>query len=615
MLPYKGYNRGTMARMFPPECAAISPADTGSMGEQLVYDALSKLPDDWTVLHNCWRHVFVKEQKAENRKHVSYEADFIVLVPGCGVLVLEVKNWYRAKVEDGRWYRWIKGGEYAPAEHGSPLNQAFLAMKYLRSELSKRWAWGRDGRSRLECRCMAVVLGEIVRPAAEAMPPADEEAVESQARGCGFEDVPHNEVYDLLYLCGTPALEDGLQQRIEKLFCYKNYTTAEELEEVRRYLLQNLVMRTDAATATAIVNTAAAPLTRILPLLEESPGGVHVEGCAGSGKSVMLCMEAARLAMQAQNQRVLVLCFNFNLAEYLRVEAAMQVAGVARFDTESPLVLDNFETVVKRICEREQLPLPQLFTASDDSLQPLSECIRKNPQYAFQHIFVDEAQDFLPEWWLVVQAMLGPGGKLYVFSDAGQSIYGSQSALPEFPVRLRLKDNLRNTSQIAGFCSALCTGIQHSLPLQGPGVQVYPPLETYAERALAVKETILQLLKEGFALNDIVVLSPWRKNNSLKDPLLAELVDFPADGETRNNAHERLMRCLAPGATRVLGETVKAYKGLESPAVILTDISAPKDTPNSGFTTNELYVACTRARFRLIIIPTPSGAEFLQTLG
>jgi superfamily I DNA/RNA helicase len=143
---------------------------------------------------------------------------------------------------------------------------------------------------------------------------------------------------------------------------------------------------------------------------------------------------------------------------------------------------------------------------------------------------------------------------------------------------------------------------------------VYPPLDDSHQRAGAVKEAINNLLAENYALQDIVVLTPWRKKTSLKDAQLAELIDFPADEETRENAAGRLRRCFSPSSSRVLGVTIKAYKGLESLAVILTDISAPREGEDSGFTPNELYVACTRARYRLIIIPTTSGVEFLKQL-
>ncbi len=602
-----------MARMYPAEFVVTDSRDMGQVGERIVYDALKQMPDDWTVIHNCWRHVLDDKRRPGHEEHITYEADFILLIPRRGILVLEVKNWLSAKVENGLWFRRGTDGRYEAVKHGSPLNQAYLAARYLREELDKKFRWGFDGTSRMEFRCAAVLLGKVENYQNISEVPKDKKAINEQLLPACNRPVPRDEVYDRLYLCGTSALQDNLQERLEKLFCYNNPTSEEELDDVRRYLLQNMMLHVDAAEANSILNTAAAPLCRVLPMLEESPVGVHVAGCAGSGKSSMLCAEAARLALAEGSARVCITCFNYNLAEYLRSHAALKTASVRRFDSSSILVLDNFQTILTRLCSWMGEPLPKDFF-STGTLDTFAQRVQAEGRHCFNHIFVDEAQDFPPEWWKLIRAMLAPGGKLYLFSDAGQVIFGGEGGMPELPVRLRLKHNLRNSAQIATFGAAINGGDACALPLQGPEVTVYPPLDDSHQRADAVKEAINNLLAENYALQDIVVLTPWRRKNSLKDPLLAELIDFPADEETRENAAERLRRCLSPSSTRVLGETIKAYKGLESLAVILTDISAPHEGPDSGFTPNELYVACTRARYRLIIIPTASGVEFLKQL-
>lgn len=610
-----------MARMIPAEFPPVKPGDTGAIGEQMVYEALRHMPEEWTVIHNCWRHLLREDKESEHPNHVSYEADFIVLIPGCGILVMEVKNWSRARVRDGRWERWdSKAGRYCPVKHDSPLNQAYLAAGKLREELKKVFSWGKYDDTNMEFRSLAVLLGKPENYENLREIRAERRAIDDLQNRERYSHLQRNEIYDWLYLCGDEALRDDLQWHIESLFCFGNNNSAEEMEEVRRYLLQNLVLQQDAATVNRIVEVAAAPLAALLPMLEESPGGFHVEGCAGSGKSTMLCAEAARLARRAKESgsghRTLVLCYNFNLAEHLRVNAGMKSAGVSRYDTYSPLVLDNFHTVANRICTWEGLP------SADDAgcfepaaLETLCVRIRSNARYGVDAILVDEAQDFSEEWWPVVRAMLHPGGKLYLFSDSGQRLYAQAGRLPELPVHLRLRHNLRNTGPIANFAAAALSEVRPEetfLPICGPAVQVMPASDSPAERAAAVLRAIDLLKQENFRNNDIVVLTPWRNNTSLKDDSLAELIDFPASGETREHADKRLKRCASANAARILGETIKGFKGLESLAVILTDISAPRDAENSGFTTSEFYVACTRARYRLIIIPTPSGAQFIS---
>ena len=182
--------------MFPAEFIVTAPSNMGEIGERLVYEALRQMPEDWTVIHNCWRHLLVKGPKKlkKTRQHITYEADFVVLIPGKGILVLEVKNWQRAKVENGRWFRGNPDGSYEAVNHDSPLNQAFLAMKHLRTELEKQFRWGYDGRSRLECRCMAVLLGEISNYVNLTETEHDAAAVDFLQQTTGCEAVPRNEI-------------------------------------------------------------------------------------------------------------------------------------------------------------------------------------------------------------------------------------------------------------------------------------------------------------------------------------------------------------------------------------------------------------------------------------
>ena len=83
-----------MARMIPP---VISP-DTRSPGEREIFQRLRDDPDthDWIVLHSL--------DVAAHRRQVVGEIDFGVIVPGKGVLCLEVKAHTRIRCEDGLWY-------------------------------------------------------------------------------------------------------------------------------------------------------------------------------------------------------------------------------------------------------------------------------------------------------------------------------------------------------------------------------------------------------------------------------------------------------------------------------------------------------------------------------
>ena len=50
----------------------------------------------------------------------------------------------------------------------------------------------------------------------------------------------------------------------------------------------------------------------------------------------------------------------------------------------------------------------------------------------------------------------------------------------------------------------------------------------------------------------------------------------------------------------VLYSTIRAFKGLEADIIIVTDVPKPED--GSKFTKNDLYVACSRAKHRLVVV-------------
>lgn len=102
--------------------------DDAPPGEKAVYAALrdSKDTDDWLVLHSLGI--------ADHVRQVEGEADFVVIVPGTGILIIEVKSHLSIdRRSDGTW----KLGNDAPTARG-PFQQASEAMHSLRSFLQKK---------------------------------------------------------------------------------------------------------------------------------------------------------------------------------------------------------------------------------------------------------------------------------------------------------------------------------------------------------------------------------------------------------------------------------------------------------------------------------------------
>src|SRR4051794_7009908 len=98
-----------MARMIPPTITQDSPP-----GERSLFAALASDPvaEDWVVLHSLALSSHVRQAQGE--------VDFVILAPGKGVLVLEVKSHTSiTRTDEGIW----KMGSQDPTRRG-PFQQA-----------------------------------------------------------------------------------------------------------------------------------------------------------------------------------------------------------------------------------------------------------------------------------------------------------------------------------------------------------------------------------------------------------------------------------------------------------------------------------------------------------
>lgn len=111
-----------MARLIPP----LFP-EGAAPGEKSVYRKLAedRATDDWIVLHSL--------NIAEHVRNPEGEADFVVIAPNLGILVIEVKSHEHFTFNDGVW----ELGNQAPTTRG-PFKQASEAMHSVRKYLLKR---------------------------------------------------------------------------------------------------------------------------------------------------------------------------------------------------------------------------------------------------------------------------------------------------------------------------------------------------------------------------------------------------------------------------------------------------------------------------------------------
>lgn len=174
---------------------------------------------------------------------------------------------------------------------------------------------------------------------------------------------------------------------------------------------------------------------------------VVVEGCAGSGKTLVAVEKATRLA--EAGLRTLLVCHNPYLAEHLRA----LVAG-------TPVVVRDFEQWVRELLA-EAVPdsaadrWTQFHEPTDEELGKAFDALAGTG--LFDAVVVDEGQDFRAEWWMVVEAALTDRtlGYLYVFKDDNQHLLPLRGGPPIVACPFRLSRNCRNAGRVFKLVSRL----------------------------------------------------------------------------------------------------------------------------------------------------------------
>ena len=564
------------------------PVSNMQRGERLVYDHMALLPADWVIFHSC------KEDYLEEQHYIHFEADFVVLIPQKGLVVIEVKDWPEMRLLHGRWQsRKDSAGPWKTHTH-APLEQANIAMQKIMRSLARCGCIPQSPQRWPEHRHMALLTHGI--PVQEG----------------GANNLP----FGSLYLCGADELQH-LQQRIEVLFVLSQpeRMSAHRVRKITESLAPSVRFHMSLGSYLQEMDSAAANILNILPSLYESTGGIRVEGSAGTGKTVMACAEAARLASEAPRDgqhHVLMLCFNHAMAHELQQQPLLMeqketllISTFHDFCISHILKPARAEHLVNYHGPGDRLP--------EEALLYISSLLPQLPHY--DAIFVDEAQDFRRQWWDIIQHLLNPGGKLYLFADQHQDLYDRYNQLPELSTRVRLTANLRNAHQVAQFsCAMLPEESRHMnlLPMNGDGVFLSPAADTPEARAAEVHQIIQYLLssKAGIRLQDIVVLSPWRiTHHRCSLSLVPGLAIAPAE-ETPDLAARRRDNCRSDHATRIFASTIKSFKGQEAAYIIVTDVIGLNES--RGFDMKELYTACTRARYGLYIVPSTAGKDLVE---
>ena len=535
-------------------------------GEKALFRALSGSvdTDDWIVLHSLCIANHVKNPEGE--------ADFVVIAPRLGVLVIEVKSHEYVDFRSGAWHL---GGQ-KPTTRG-PFRQASEAMHSIRGYLERKL---------VELRSLPVLSAAwFTAVRARTTLPTSSEWHDWQI--LDSEDLKQDPVGAIrrTFKEGTTHLDEVFPG-----FSYGGVgPDGETAIRIARLLRPNFEVGVVAgdlrhARQEALLRFVEEQYMALDSMTDNS--SVLFTGPAGSGKT-FLAIEAARREIAMGNRGRLV-CFNSLLGK--RLASDVPDAPTLTVGTLHRQMLHSSGLVAPPGADEDfwkrELPeraLEALLEAGDDAQRDF--------------LIVDEIQDLLSESYLDVLDLMVRGGlksgRVLLFGDfERQAIFDEgggrerlRARMPHMPTS-RLVMNCRNLPRIGytvNLFSGLSPGYQKFRRDDDGANPVWLKYRRGDDQSVRLREAIQALRDQGYELHEIIVLSPVGSTSvasSTTDPWLRQVLK-QADGQERR------------GQLRY--STIQAYKGLEAPAVIVTDLDREL-VPNFE---SVLYVGLTRATDRL----------------
>ena len=381
-----------MAVMIPEKLPS-----NATQGERRTFALLEKLPDDCI----CYYEPVVGERYP----------DFVVIIPELGVLIIEVKGWYRSQLERADTRDVTVKQDGVVQVHKHPVRQAreykFELMDVCRKSrhASHLLTPGgkREGSFIFPFGHMAF-MSNITR---DQVRQGDFDIAQGVF---GDGKMVMRDEMDALLALPADQLIAVVRKWFDPNWAFPRLTTS-QVDAIRLIIHPEIV----------IEGTSLAVLDHKQETKARSIGQGHrlVYGVAGSGKTVILLARARMLAKDG-NKQILMLCYNKELARRFRDDLS-----------DHPNVhAMNFHGWVSRNRVRVR----------HDDFSPEAENLRirlllerlqagRGEAGRYDAVLIDEAQDFDPRWFGCAKLALkdSDDGDLLIALDGGQNLYGRKS--------------------------------------------------------------------------------------------------------------------------------------------------------------------------------------------
>ena len=525
-----------MAKFYP----SIINSFHSSEGECLVYEALSKLNNEYVVFHSYRWLGEINQRRSEG------EADFVVLHPQKGILSIEVKAGSIAYYNGN----WIQTNRHTKeSKIIDPVGQAAESQYRIQNYLRRHF----NGQIPVVGRAVwfpsVSIHDKITLPL----------------------EVNRDSIFDVGSL-------DNPAKNLDKAFSYWKLNLGvrgtelciHDFKNVIKLLMPSFKIVESVASTAFESKRSYIQMTRqqasILNFLQEQPTAV-IHGPAGTGKT-MLAIEKANM-LASKGEKVLYLCFNEFLVSYLKEHYK-----------DTGIIFHNIRSLAEELMPHVECSISEIIPRFTEYFQnEYDDCL-----WSYNNVVIDEGQD-IPESILehisILTDMLN--GHYYVFYDKNQYIMMHKSTrwLDTYgDCRLVLYKNCRNTAEIARTIGTTVENIKKDVyinDLSGiiPKGSFY---KTPKELIAVVSDFVTRMLQDKLKVEDVVILTI----DSVKKSML------------QNNMHiGSIPISTTPKKGHILFTSVRKFKGLEAKAILLIDIYV--DKLDDELHKRLIYVGCSRA--------------------
>jgi len=382
----------------------------GHIGERHLYKYMrDNLPPEWTVIYD----------RTFDAGNQSAQIDFLVMVPGKGVVNVDAK---------GPGYRCVNGvvslggkGDkdvFKEAERG-----IHVFDRYVRNSVTNGADWGAFNK----------VVVFIETDFGSPLPGG----------------TPYLQGSDL---ANPKALESKILECLEAFnWCFRSFAFwGDRIKDFLCASVNTVPVPTDFLGMEQFSRVGLDQEQQEISYLIEESRYVHVTGGAGTGKTLIAMATANELVKKGK--RVLYVCFNTALAEWLRAEQK-----ASRQTSQESLVITNFHKLGPRIGLRDYTVSNAggFDRAATDAAMysSMGRDYRKKGLAKFDVALIDEAQDLTNDNLFVILSLLKAERRVALFSDDRQILFAREWCLDELMfesqvITKELKRNYRNTDKI-----------------------------------------------------------------------------------------------------------------------------------------------------------------------